>query len=371
MTIRKENYYMDIIKALGIIAVVIGHTHSPINSFIYLYQMPLFFFISGYFYKESNVEKPFNFIKRRLKSLYIPFVAYEIVFLLFRNIFFSLNVYNDSQLTKITSFSQFFTTIKSIFLLSYGEPMLGTFWFLKTLLYVNILFLSVSLIVSKLKNKEIVRFLIIIVFYVLGSIIDKYNINFINVIKLNHGGNAIRLLLPFVDSKTLILLFSYYVGFIYKKNEHKIIFNKYIFICVFGALIILAEFVHISNSYIHYIFVIISAMLGIYFNLYFGKVLINRNYLKPLVYIGKSSLFIMIFHFLAFKVVNLLQVLFYNYPMNKISDFPTISGDYGWWILYVFAGVFLPTLVKYYWDKIKNIIEAAFRRNSNAIEKQG
>ena len=47
--------YMDILKALAIIAVVIGHCDSPhpLYNFIYLYHMPLFFFISGYFYKNE------------------------------------------------------------------------------------------------------------------------------------------------------------------------------------------------------------------------------------------------------------------------------------------------------------------------------
>lgn len=39
-------------KAIGIMAVVVGHSGCPqiIHNFIYCFHMPLFFMITGYFY---------------------------------------------------------------------------------------------------------------------------------------------------------------------------------------------------------------------------------------------------------------------------------------------------------------------------------
>jgi fucose 4-O-acetylase-like acetyltransferase len=59
---------MNIAKAIGIMAVVIGHSNSPIDNFIYLWHMPLFFFISGYFYKDNYTFNIKLLIKKRRSS---------------------------------------------------------------------------------------------------------------------------------------------------------------------------------------------------------------------------------------------------------------------------------------------------------------
>ena len=55
--------------------VVIGHlTDSNIQSFIYLFHMPLFFFLSGLLYHDSD-----KFVKKRITQLIIPFFAFSII----------------------------------------------------------------------------------------------------------------------------------------------------------------------------------------------------------------------------------------------------------------------------------------------------
>lgn len=46
----KKNSQMNIMKALGIVAVVLGHTAFPYMRIVYSYHMALFFFIAGYFF---------------------------------------------------------------------------------------------------------------------------------------------------------------------------------------------------------------------------------------------------------------------------------------------------------------------------------
>lgn len=42
--------WIDIFKGIAITLVVAGHAGSPINTYIYLFHMPAFIFISGYTY---------------------------------------------------------------------------------------------------------------------------------------------------------------------------------------------------------------------------------------------------------------------------------------------------------------------------------
>jgi fucose 4-O-acetylase-like acetyltransferase len=67
---------VDIIKGIGIILVMIGHSgmfliikeNAFLSTFIYSFHMPLFFIIAGFFMKD-NVN-----LKKSVKRLLIPFL---------------------------------------------------------------------------------------------------------------------------------------------------------------------------------------------------------------------------------------------------------------------------------------------------------
>ena len=58
--------WINIAKGLGILAVILGHCHLPekVWNSIYSWHMPIFFVISGYFYRiqpfEILIKKKFN-----------------------------------------------------------------------------------------------------------------------------------------------------------------------------------------------------------------------------------------------------------------------------------------------------------------------
>ena len=55
---NERNEIIDIMKGIGIIAVIIGHMWNvpevPYRNFIFSFHMPLFFLIAGYFYKPNS-----------------------------------------------------------------------------------------------------------------------------------------------------------------------------------------------------------------------------------------------------------------------------------------------------------------------------
>ena len=70
--------YLDIAKGIGIILVVMGHNDfaliSPFaHKFIYSFHMPMFFFMSGMFFKP---DLPFwTFLQKRFHRVLKPFLA--------------------------------------------------------------------------------------------------------------------------------------------------------------------------------------------------------------------------------------------------------------------------------------------------------
>ncbi len=76
----------DILKGIGIILMIIAHTFGP-NSilwdYIYAFHMPLFFIVSGYFYKT----KPFfELSKKNINKLLIPYIVLCIIVIILNQI---------------------------------------------------------------------------------------------------------------------------------------------------------------------------------------------------------------------------------------------------------------------------------------------
>lgn len=75
-----RNEYLDALKGVGIILMVIGHVQSPIRDFIFSFHMPLFFFISGYLFKDRDST---DILKRNWKKVLIPYLLTCIAIWLF------------------------------------------------------------------------------------------------------------------------------------------------------------------------------------------------------------------------------------------------------------------------------------------------
>ena len=73
----ERDYSIDILKGIGIILVIVGHSipweHplGQVNHFIYSFHMPLFFLVSGYLFKKTS---PRELFKKDFKRLIIPYL---------------------------------------------------------------------------------------------------------------------------------------------------------------------------------------------------------------------------------------------------------------------------------------------------------
>lgn len=66
--------WIDVYKGIGIILVVVGHVCTGwFRDFIYTFHMPLFFFISGYLYRQVSFGL---FFSKKFRQLLIPYAAF-------------------------------------------------------------------------------------------------------------------------------------------------------------------------------------------------------------------------------------------------------------------------------------------------------
>lgn len=69
-SLEQRDRYLDALKGVGIFLMIIGHVMSPIRNMIFSFHMPLFFFISGYLYKDRDTK---NILVRNAKKVLLPY----------------------------------------------------------------------------------------------------------------------------------------------------------------------------------------------------------------------------------------------------------------------------------------------------------
>ena len=69
--LQQKINWIDNLKAIGILAVILGHITSPFGTFIFSWHMPLFFILAGFFIKyEMSIKE---FIIKEFKRLMMPY----------------------------------------------------------------------------------------------------------------------------------------------------------------------------------------------------------------------------------------------------------------------------------------------------------
>lgn len=72
--------YIDLFRAFGIIVMIMGHIRfgSYFDKWIHAFHMPMFFFVSGWFYKSNYYGSVWEQILKKVRSLLLPYIIFEI-----------------------------------------------------------------------------------------------------------------------------------------------------------------------------------------------------------------------------------------------------------------------------------------------------
>lgn len=122
---------VDIAKGIGIILVVWAHARGPGSTWIYQFHMPLFFLISGYLFNSKTSIR--EFVIRKIKSLYLPFVIWNSAIILFHTLW---NLFTSRPTVLYTTKA----VIKTVLLLDKDNQFLGATWFLGALFIMSVLY---------------------------------------------------------------------------------------------------------------------------------------------------------------------------------------------------------------------------------------
>lgn len=330
MSINIREDSLDIAKGIGIILVVIGHVNAEeIRSFeecIYQFHVPFFFLISGMLLNTNgNLTR---FVIKKVNRLYLPAILWLTVFY-----FIILSAGFCLQGTEII-FSNF---IKHNILQLLGlrvNQLGGAIWFLFCLFRSSVVY-ALAIHLSKqlfdIKDEKDVTSILIILAFCIGFTfhfpysleVDSLALGFICLGRLYYLlGLHQKLLNLKTGVQLLITLFGYaLIVFTHYFNDIDIALGK------FGLPLL----------------TICSSIIGSIASLSLSITLLKHKRISlVLSYIGQRSIWILIGHFLAFKIVTVSQVLYYHSSTESFLTHPTFI-SHGYWILvYIIAGILMP-----------------------------
>lgn len=286
MTNKIRQNYLDIVKGIAILLVIVGHLQldNVIRNFVYSFHIPIFFYIGGVIYRKK-VEIPYH----RIKYLFLNYLAFGFLFI----ILITLK-------EKSFDIELVYNLIKSNPISIYNIKLFGVFWF--------ILAYGVVLILSKIKLFSYIStslFIFIMLYYIQNTaIFDTI------------------LYLPLCLAPAFVLLIFFNIGkyndsIIKKYSIKNLILVFIIFIILnianiyfydgFSTKLINYGVLHFEPSILLVLSVALSGIvLVLFISLYINSKL--KTLSNILIYFGKHSMFLFIWHILILALVRKIMI---------------------------------------------------------------
>ena len=344
-----RDHSVTIAKAIAIILVVMAHASCPeiLLKWLAMFVMPLFFFMSGYCFKDSYLSDGRAFAMKRITGIYWPYLKWSLLFLLLHNIFFHLNIYSDEygfsgRTSELYTSSDFLKRIISITTKMQGhEQLVGGYWFMK-LLFVGSFFFY---LLAKLLHGSCWGVGVLLLATISLSFFDWH--------------------LPYfgIGSREFFAATFLYIGYLYKHRHWT--WHRHIGINMVALVLMVIGSVFWFTTMHDYEYwkvlpYALSAVLLVLTLLHLSERIAKRGrnfFVGFLLFTGDHTMEVLTWHMLSLKIVSLLIIAIYGLPIKQLSTFPVIEeyAHQGWWVVYWIVGVGIPIAGTFGYHQICNV----------------
>lgn len=310
--VKKRYEWLDIIKAICIIAVVIFHigyysTFTIANSiFQYfgslagLFEVTIFYCVAGITLNNDKLKETFKFLFHKFKKLYLKVIIIGISAVLLHNVFINIGFYKiglsySGKIMDAYVFKDYLVNFIKTILLANREVILGAFWFVYSLIICFIILSFIEFIINKLKiikHKRECRLFITFLLMFLSIFFS----------------NVFSIIIPRFSNSLVGLFLLDFTNYIFMNKKLEKCNIYLLFVCLINFLFAPAfgGIAMNSNIITSPYFLIIVVISALYLLVFVSKKLEKIKILNFLKYIGKNSFSIMAFHFIGFKIGGIL-----------------------------------------------------------------
>lgn len=318
--VKNRVEYVDMAKGIGMFAIIWGHIMLSgwSNNLVYSFHIPLFFFLSGMMFSSSKYPSFGVFIKRRTKTLLVPYVMFSFITWL---LWVVMNLITHSNVELWKPLLQTFIAQGSGGFMVHNVPL----WFVTCLFVVEVLYFYIEKLPKWLN----------IVICVVCALIGDYMIR---------GGHLsfYRLLSWNIEAAMSALLFYSLGNLLIRKYSHQklvdLIKNHIlIIILAISILTIILSFSANWNGHItlgsnslgrNTIVFYVNAIIGIFTTLSFSILLTLKTWknrilyslMKYLKWFGQNSFFVMASHVPVKGLLILCVSLLFQATPTEISN---------------------------------------------------
>lgn len=342
---------MAAVKGLAIILMVAGHAEGPwwMTNFIYLFHMPVFFMAAGYFFSEKYLDHPWDFVVRRIKGLYVPFLKWALLFLVLHNLLFHFGILNEQYGNWSGGVTHPYTphqmaqrAVDIVFSMGgYDEFMAGAFWFFRALLLSSVAYLALRLLLGRLSMRLRNPLAASVTICLLALTFTAFKIGCgVRLVTVVQGG---------IRECWGVFFFS--AGCLVRVLGSRVKLNAWWGVAIIAMLAVGAANhwagMNLSPKLADLLTLPLTGIAG-FLLLHHGCTRWLAPWLKgALAHCGSNTVYIYVFHIAAFKVVSALKIMAQGLDWGQIGCHMVIHdnapGD-GFWLLYTLAGVGLPLL---------------------------
>lgn len=145
----KRNARVDVMKAILIILMVIGHSTSPWTTYIYLFHMPAFFVLSGFTYSGGDVGR---YLGRKFFTILVPALVINFIFIIFYSLMQTIGIYEVISSEEPIKFEE---RVRGLFLYWATPDFGGATWFLLVLFWIECIAIIMEFILRKIGRESL------------------------------------------------------------------------------------------------------------------------------------------------------------------------------------------------------------------------
>lgn len=315
------------------------------------------FFYQGFQFQEYYLDNERAYIKRKLRAIYVPFLAFSLFFLILHNLFAWIGVIGTSPsaaegASAYYSFAEASQRMWSIVfgMSGYDSALCHMYWIFRALLVGVLAFFGArkvaGLLLPRLERVQLVG-VVALVAFVLLLWMKWLDIQ----VPIIPGGGYPELLVAFLIA----------LGYLYRQSEkflpNRLALMAITAIALCGITYVLQTWLTKSTPLVSFLVRLPAMCCGFVLLHQLSAMIAERGgkVAQILEYIGHRWLSIIAFSFLAFKFSGLFVLLTKGLPWSAISEVPVVGyseGGSAWVLLHWLCGFGLPILVIWRWNRM-------------------